>query len=121
MNYMPIHTNVHPSYNFLAAENAYLKQEIEYKNAVLCDQQDRINKLGHENTALKLERDASCEDAERWRIMKQIIKTQGSEQALYVVEKTVAKDLDKRRKESMERCDRCSCGTSSHPPAEQNR
>lgn len=102
MNYIPIHTNIAPNYNYLSAENAYLKQNIEYKDAVLAEQQTTIQKfkadvaqLSDANMTLKIERDKAVVDAERWRVMKQIIKTQGNERQLYEVQKIVDKELSK--------------------------
>lgn len=104
MNYMPIHTNIAPNYNYLSAENAFLRQNIEYKDAVLCQQQETISKLqadvdqlSQSNMTLKSERDRNEADANRWRVMKNIIRTQGTEQALYVVQKTVDKDIEHER------------------------
>ena len=100
INYQAIHTQVYPSYNYLAAENAYLRQNIEYKDAVLCEQQVTIQKfqadvaqLSEANMTLKMERDKAEMDAARWRVMKQIIKTQGNEQQLYEVQKIVDRDV----------------------------
>lgn len=104
MNYIPIHTNIAPNYNYLSAENAYLKQSIEYKNAVLCEQNVSIQKyqadvaqLSDANMTLKMERNKAVTDAARWRIMKQIIKTQGNEQQIYEVQKIVDKELERER------------------------
>ena len=104
MNYIPIHTNIAPNYNYLSAENAYLKQTIEYKDAVLCDQNATIQKyqvdvaqLSESNMTLKSERDKAMADAERWRVMKQIIKTQGNEREVYEVTKIVDKELENDR------------------------
>jgi len=118
MNYMPIHTNIAPNYNYLSAENAYLKQSIEYKDSVLCEQQSTIQKfqadvaqLSKANMTLKIERDSAVADAERWRVMKQIIKTQGNDQQLYQVQKIIDKDIENERargKEGLERCNRHS-------------
>lgn len=112
MNHIPIHTSITPNYNYLSAENAFLRQNIEYKDAVLCEQQETITKLradvdqlSQSNMNLKAERDNFEQDAHRWRIMKNIIRTQGTEQALYVVQKTVDRDLEhdrKRRKQNLE-------------------
>lgn len=105
MNYIPIHTNIAPNYNYLSAENAYLRQSIEYKDAVLCDQQATIKKfqadisqLSEANMTLKVERDKAIADAERWRVMKQIIRTQGNDEQLYTVQKIVDKDIDLKRR-----------------------
>lgn len=104
MNYIPIHTNIAPNYNYLSAENAYLKQTIEYKDAVLCEQNVTIQKyqadvaqLSESNMTLKAERDKTMADAERWRVMKQIIKTQGNEREVYEVTKIVDKELENDR------------------------
>lgn len=101
MNHMMIPTNVVPNYNYLAAENSFLRQSIEYKDAVLCEQQATIKKfqddvaqLSEANMTLKMERDKAVADAERWRVMKQIIKTQGNEQQLYEVQKIVDRDIE---------------------------
>lgn len=69
MNYQPIHTNITPNINYLSAENAFLKQDIEYKNAVLCEQQTKIDALQSANGALQ-------QDAARWRRFKAIIDSQ---------------------------------------------
>lgn len=105
MNYIPIHTNIAPNYNYLSAENAFLLQNIEYKDAVLCEQQATIQKfqadvaqLSEANMTLKMERDKAVSDAERWRVMKQIIKTQGSDQQLYEVQKIVDREIEKGKK-----------------------
>lgn len=102
MNHMLIPTNVVPNYNYLAAENSFLRQNIEYKDAVLVEQQTTISKfqadvaqLSEANMTLKAERDKAVADAERWRVMKQIIKTQGNDQQLYEVQKIVDKELAK--------------------------
>lgn len=102
MNHMLIPTNVVPNYNYLAAENSFLRQNIEYKDAVLVEQQATISKfqadvaqLSESNMTLKMERDKAVADAARWRVMKQIIKTQGNEQQLYEVQKIVDKELAK--------------------------
>lgn len=99
---MLIPTSVVPNYNYLAAENAFLRQAIEYKDAVLCEQQTTISKfqsdvaqLSEANMTLKAERDKAVADAERWRVMKQIIKTQGNDQQLYEVQKIVDKEISK--------------------------
>jgi hypothetical protein len=114
MNYIPIHTNIAPNYNYLSAENAYLKQNIEYKDAVICEQQVTIGKmradteqLSKANQAFKQERDYAVSDAARWRVMKKIILTQGGERQLYEVQKTIDKELsnDRAGKKSMERRD----------------
>lgn len=104
MNYINIPTTIYPSYNYLAAENAFLKQTVEFKDAVLCEQQAAIVKfqadvqqLSQSNMTLKQERDRAVEDAERWRVMQQIIKTQGSDKEAYVVQKTVDSDIDRRK------------------------
>lgn len=104
MNYIPIHTNVAPNYNYLSAENAYLKQSIEYKDAVLCEQQtkitqlqDDVSQLSQVSTKFKQERDKFQADAKRWTVIKQIIKTQGNEQQLYEVQKIVDKELGHER------------------------
>ena len=105
MNYIPIHTSVAPNYNYLSAETAFLKQDIEYKNAVICDQQSIIEKLKSDvdqlsqaNMALKKEMESFENDAKRWGVMKQIIKTQGTEQQAYEVQKIIDKDLEHERK-----------------------
>lgn len=100
MNYYPIHTNIAPNYNYLSAENAYLKQDIEFKNAVLVEQQSTIgklkadiNQLSQANMDFKVAHDKALHDAKRWAVMKKIIATQGTDQALYVVQKTIDRDL----------------------------
>jgi hypothetical protein len=111
MNYVPIHTNIAPNYNYLSTENAYLKQNIEYKDAVICEQQATISKLkadteqlSQANMQFKQDRDNAVSDAARWRVMKKIILTQGGERQLYEVQKTIDKELsnDRARKKSLE-------------------
>ena len=104
MNHMPIHTNVAPNYNYLSAENAFLRQNIEYKDAMLCEQQEKIHKLhadieqlSQANMTLKQEKDKFEGDANRWQVMKKILRTQGTDQALYVVQKTIDRDLEHER------------------------
>ena len=104
MNHIPIHTNISPNYNYLSAENAFLRQNIEYKDAVLCEQQATIKKyqadvsqLSEANMTLKAERDKAVSDAARWKFMKRIIKEQGSEQQLYEVTKIVDKEMENDR------------------------
>lgn len=104
INYQAIHTQVYPSYNYLAAENAYLRQNIEYKDAVLCEQQQTISKfqsdvsqLSQANMAFRHERDQFAADAAKWRVMKKIIVKQGSEEQLYQVEKTIDQELQLER------------------------
>ena len=130
MNYVPIHTNVYPNYNYLSAENSFLRQTIEYKDAVLCDQQGTIaalrrdiDQLSQANMRLKAEQEKVAADAERWRVMKQIIRIQGNDQQLYTVEKIIDKDLEleRRRAARVERGDGCSAGATPHPPASQDR
>ena len=108
---MPIHTNIAPSYNYLSAENAYLKQNIEYKDAVLTEQQvtikkfqDDVSQLSQANMQLKSENDKAASDAARWRVMKKIILSQGGERNLYEVQKTVDREIanDRARETSME-------------------
>jgi hypothetical protein len=101
MNYIPIHTNISPNYNYLSAENAYLKHNIEYKDAVICEQQAKITELQKDVQQLsnacnlfKQERDKHSADAERWRVMKKIILTQGGQRELYEVQKTIDKDIE---------------------------
>ena len=72
MNYTPIHTSIYPSYNYLAAENAFLKQDIEWKNAVLAEQQGKIESLQRANAELQ-------HDALRWNKFKHIIDGQRGE------------------------------------------
>lgn len=72
MNYQPVHTNILPSWNYLSAENAFLKQDIEYKNAVLVEQQGKIDALQRANSELQ-------HDALRWSKFKHIIDAQRGE------------------------------------------
>jgi hypothetical protein len=72
MNYIPVHTNIVPNYNYLSAENAYLRQNIEYKDAVLCEQQVKMEILTRANQQLQL-------DAQRWQKFKRIIDAQKGE------------------------------------------
>lgn len=103
MNYVPIHTSVAPNYNYLSAENAYLKQSIEYKDAVLCEQQTTITKLQADtqqlskaNMQFKQERDKAVADAERWHVMKKIMAEQGNERHIYDVQKAIDKERAKQ-------------------------
>lgn len=100
MNYIPIHTSIAPNYNYLSAENAYLKQDIEYKNVVLSEQQGHITQLQQDVEQLsqasakyKQERDQYATDAHRWRVMQRIIKTQGNDREAYEVHKIVDKEI----------------------------
>lgn len=72
MNYTPVHTTIVPNWNYLSAENAYLKQEIEWKNAVLVEQQGKIESLQRANSELQ-------HDALRWNRFKHIIDGQRGE------------------------------------------
>lgn len=128
MNYIPIHTNIAPNYNYLSAENAYLKQSIEYKDAVLEEQQITIQKLQKDVTQLseatmdlKIQRDKAIADAERWRVMQQIIRTQGNDQQAYLVGKVVDKDLERGRAARVERRSGCSAGATPYPSSSPNR
>lgn len=130
MNYMPIHTSIYPSYDFMVAENAFLKQQIEYKNAVLCEQQTTINGLQSELTESTQEKsllmsqvDALKADANRWRIMKHIIRGQGGDRHLYDVERAFDKEMERvgTGKESVERSDRRGAGVASYPPPKPHR
>lgn len=99
MNYIPIHTSIHPTYDYMAAENAFLKQDVEYKNAVLCEQAGTINQLQGELKQVTQERDNAKHyemDARRWQVMKQIILSQGGERQVYEVQKIVDKALAKK-------------------------
>lgn len=111
MNHIPIHTNIAPNYNYLSAENAYLRQNIEYKDAVLCEQQTRIaqlqqdvDRLSQASAKFKQERDRYEIDANRWRIMKQIIHIQGTDKQVYEVTKIIDKEIElgKSRSKSLE-------------------
>lgn len=115
MNYIPIHTNVFPSYNYLSAENAYLKQALEYKSVVLCEQQAKIAQLeadvvqlSQASATFKKERDQHADDAQRWKIMQRIIKTQGNDQKMYEVTKIVDKEMERERTGSLEPSNRRS-------------
>lgn len=99
MNYIPIHTSIYPTYDYMAAENAFLKQDLEYKNAVLCEQAGTINQLQGELKQVSEERDKFRQyemDARRWHVMKQIIRAQGNDQQVYEVQKIVDKELTKK-------------------------
>lgn len=98
MNYIPIHTSIHPTYDYMSAENAFLKQDVEYKNAVLCEQAGTINQLQGELKQVSEERDKLKPyemDARRWHVMKQIILSQGGERQVYEVQKVIDKELTK--------------------------
>lgn len=70
--YHVIHTNIAPSYNFMQAENAYLKQSIEWRDAVMIEQQTKIEALQRANSELQ-------HDAMRWNKFKHIIDAQKGE------------------------------------------
>lgn len=104
MNYPPIHTTVYPSYNYISAENSFLKQTIEYRDHVLHEQQGTINKLNADvdqlsqaNAQFRTECSKAKADAARWQVMKKIILTQGGERQLYEVQKTIDKELERNR------------------------
>jgi hypothetical protein len=104
MNHIPIHTNIAPNYNYLTAENAFLRQNIEYKDHVLCEQQTKISQLQADVSHLsqasmkfKSERDKFEMDSRRWQVMQQIIKTQGNERQLYEVQKIVDKEIESKQ------------------------
>jgi hypothetical protein len=101
---MVIPTNIAPNYNYLAAENAFLRQGMEYKDAVICEQQTTIQHLQKDIESLSKasatfmqERDKFEMDARRWQVMKKIILTQGGERQLYEVQKTIDKELERNR------------------------
>lgn len=126
--HMVIPTHVAPNYNYLAAENTFLRQNIEYKDAVLCEQQTTIQKLqenvtqlSEANMDLKIQLDKVIADAERWRIMKQIIRTQGNDQQAYLVGKVVDKDLERGRTARVERRGGRSAGATPYPSSSPNR
>lgn len=102
MNYYPVHTNITPNYNFLSAENAYLKQDIEFKNAVLIEQESTINKLkadvgqlSQANMMFRADCDKFRHDAKRWEAMKKIIEMQGGKDHAEQVQQIVDKDIQK--------------------------
>lgn len=70
--YNVIHTNVLPSYNFMQAENSFLKHAIEWRDAVLQEQQAKIEALQRANSELQ-------HDALRWNRFKHIIDAQKGE------------------------------------------
>lgn len=107
MNYVPIHTNISPNINFLLAENSYLKQSIEYENAVLLEQNNKLASMTDEIKTLRAERDQFAEDAQRWKIMQQIIKVQGNQAQMYQVTKIVDMEIE-RGKRSLEQSNRRS-------------
>lgn len=86
MNHPVIQTNIMPSYHFVIAENNFLKHEIEYKNAVLMEQQSTI-------TSLREDVAKTDHDARRWQAMKKIILAQGGEKQLKTVETTLDTDI----------------------------
>lgn len=95
-------TSIYPNYNYMATENAFLKQNIEYKDAVICEQQQTINNLKADvqqlsmaNTSLKSDKDRFEVDAERWRVMKKIIAMQGGDKHARDVQAIVDKDVRK--------------------------
>lgn len=102
MNYVPIHTAVYPSYNYLSAENTFLKQNIEYKDHVLHEQQGTItklqadvNQLSQANMNFKQENEKLKYDANRWQKVKQIMLTQLGERQMYEVQKMVDRESGK--------------------------
>lgn len=126
--HMVIPTHIAPNYNYLSAENAFLRQNIEYKDAVLIEQQSTIQKLQKDvtqlseaNMDLKIQRDKAIADAERWKIMQQIIRTQGNDQQAYLVGKIVDKDLERGRTARVERRGGRSAGATPHPSSSPNR
>lgn len=70
--YSVVQTSVVPSYAFLQAENLYLRQNIEWRDAVLMEQQEKIENLQRANTELQ-------HDAMRWNKFKHIIDAQKGE------------------------------------------
>lgn len=70
--YNIIHTSIAPNYNFMQAENAYLKQAVEWRDAVLQEQQMKIDALQRANAELQ-------HDAMRWHKFKHIIDAQKGE------------------------------------------
>lgn len=68
-------TNVFPNYAYLSAENAFLKQACEYRDAVITEQQGKL--------------EATQLDAARWRAFKRIIDSQKGEMNSEQLEKTV--------------------------------
>jgi len=102
MNPIMIPSSVMPNYNYLAAENSFLRQNVEYKDAVLCEQQSTIQKfqadvqqISSANMQIKQENDKLKHDAERWQTMKKILLTQGGERQLYEVQKFVDRERAK--------------------------
>jgi hypothetical protein len=72
LNYMMVHTPVAPNYSFLQAENAYLRQALEWRDAMLVEQQNRLTHLHSVNAQLQ-------HDAQRWAKFKGIIDKQQGE------------------------------------------
>lgn len=76
-------TSIYPNYNYVATENAFLKQNIEYKDAVICEQQQKIDSLTQANQELQL-------DAQRWQKFKRMFDAQkgpmNSEQLQHIVD-----------------------------------
>lgn len=104
MNYPPIHTTVYPSYNYLSAENAYLRQTIEYRNHVLHEQQITIanlqadvNQLSQANMQFQNECAQAKAEAKRWQAVKQIMLTHMGERRTYEVQKIVDKEIRNER------------------------
>lgn len=100
MNYIPIHTNITPNYNYLAAENAFLKQDIEYKNAVLSEQQHRIDdlkkdidQLSSATATMKANQDQSISDAARWNYAKNMYFQKLGFESPNMLEKKIDKDI----------------------------
>lgn len=104
MNYPPIHTTVYPSYNYLSAENAYLRQTIEYRDHVLHEQQITIanlqadvNQLSQANMQFQNECAQAKAEAQRWKAVKKIMLTHIGERQMYEVQKIVDKEIRNER------------------------
>lgn len=103
-NYVPIHTTVYPSYNYLSAENAFLKQAIEYRDHVMHEQQGTITKLkadigqiSQANMQFKAECAQAKAEALRWQKVKHIMLTQMGERQMYEVQKMVDREIRNER------------------------
>lgn len=92
VQYHLIHTSIMPSYDFVQAENAYLKQSIEWRDAVLQEQQSKIVCLQKANTELQ-------HDALRWNKFKHIIDLQKGDMSAKQLQQIV--DQAEREKPSV--------------------
>lgn len=90
-------TNIYPNYSYLATENAFLKQNIEYKDAVICEQQTTINGIQEQMSLMQHEANSEISklqfDALRWQTMKKILLKQGGPQKAAEVQGIIDRDI----------------------------